>query len=91
LRQRKEGVFKEGYIIGMDTNIVFEAQMTVEDTLKLQPKIWMVFMSRQMSCSGCFMQRFCTLQDVAATYQISLPKLLEDLNKGSQTQSYLKG
>ncbi|HXD08654.1 MAG TPA: hypothetical protein VN653_01225 [Anaerolineales bacterium] len=75
----------------MDTNIVFQAYMTVEDTLKLQPEIWTVFMRHRMSCSGCYMQRFCTLQDVAATYQISLQNLLEDLNKGSQTKSYLKG
>lgn len=77
--------------MSMDTNIVFQAHTTVEDVLKLQPEIWTVFMRHRTSCSGCYMQRFCTLQDVAATYQISLQKLLEDLNKGPQTKSYLKG
>jgi len=32
---------------------------------------------------GCFMQQFCTLKDVAATYQISLEQLIDEIRNAS--------
>jgi len=68
-----------GYFVGMDTNIVLLAEMTVEDVLRKWPETWTVFMSKRTECVGCFMQRFCTLQDVAETYQISVEDLTGEL------------
>jgi hybrid cluster-associated redox disulfide protein len=63
----------------MDTNIALQANMTVEDVLRKWPETWTVFMSKRTDCVGCFMQRFCTLQDVAETYQISVEVLTREL------------
>jgi hybrid cluster-associated redox disulfide protein len=56
-----------------------QAQLTVEDILKKWPQAYAVFNSRNTACVGCMLQRFCTLQDVAETYNISLPNLVVDL------------
>jgi len=56
-----------------------QAQFTVEDILKKWPQAYAVFNSRNTACVGCMLQRFCTLQDVAETYNISLPNLVVDL------------
>jgi hybrid cluster-associated redox disulfide protein len=57
----------------------FQAQQTVEDILKTFPHLMSVFRKHGTDCVGCFMQRFCTLQDVAETYEIELQALLCDL------------
>jgi hypothetical protein len=62
----------------MDTQI-FHAQLTVEDVLKKWPETFSVFRSRNTDCIGCLLQRFCTLQDVAETYEIALQDLIVDL------------
>jgi hypothetical protein len=69
----------------MDTD-----QLTVETILKKWPQSYTIFRDRNTGCIGCFLQRFCTLQDVAATYRVSLPELKRDLetcaNQNSQPQ-----
>jgi len=62
----------------MDTQI-FHAQLTVEEILKKWPETFSVFRSRNTDCIGCLLQRFCTLQDVAETYEIELQDLIGDL------------
>jgi hybrid cluster-associated redox disulfide protein len=62
----------------MDTQI-FHAQLTVEEILKKWPETFSVFRSRNTDCIGCLLQRFCTLQDVAETYEIELQDLTGDL------------
>ena len=62
----------------MDTQIL-HAQLTVEDILKKWPLTFSVFRSRNTDCVGCLLQRFCTLQDVAETYEVSLQELARDL------------
>jgi len=63
----------------MDTNNILQAQMTVEEVLKKWPETWVIFKREKTYCIGCFMQRFCTLQEVAEAYQISLQDLLGEL------------
>jgi hybrid cluster-associated redox disulfide protein len=62
----------------MDTQI-FQAQDTVEDTLKRWPLAMRVFRKHRTNCIGCLLQRFCTLKDVAETYEVDLNDLLQDL------------
>jgi hybrid cluster-associated redox disulfide protein len=62
----------------MNTQIL-PAQMTVEDILKKWPQAYAIFNTRNTACVGCMLQRFCTLQDVAETYLISLSDLVVDL------------
>jgi hypothetical protein len=62
---------------------VIHIRTTVEEMLAIQPNSYSVFLNRKTNCIGCFLQRFCTLQDVAETYQISLHDLITDLEKHS--------
>ncbi len=54
-------------------------QMTVDQMLKNWPRAFSVLMKYKTKCPGCFMQQFCTLKDVAETYQISIEKLIEEI------------
>jgi len=82
---RKEGICKKGYLTSMDTN-----QLTVEELLKKWPQSYTIFRDRKTGCIGCLLQRFCTLQDVAETYNLSLQDMKRDLelcvNQNSQNQ-----
>ena len=49
--------------------------LTVEDVLQKWPQSFSVFLKNKTKCPGCYLQHFCTLKDVAETYQI-LPKEL---------------
>jgi hypothetical protein len=62
----------------MDTQII-HAQLTVEDILKKWPLAFWVFRNRNTDCVGCLLQRFCTLQNVAETYELSLQDMARDL------------
>jgi len=62
----------------MDTQI-FHAQLNVEEILKKWPQTYSVFRNRNTDCVGCLLQRFCSLQDVADTYEIELQDLATDL------------
>lgn len=54
-------------------------QITVDKVLQNWPRAFSVFMKHKTKCVGCFMQQFCTLKDVAATYQISAEKLKKEI------------
>jgi hybrid cluster-associated redox disulfide protein len=86
LRWRKEGFFTIVYIRGMDTPTI-HIHMTVDEVLKKWPSAFSVFMRNKTKCVGCFLQQFCTLRDVAETYQISEEQLIEELKFVSNEQS----
>ena len=67
----------------MDTNAL-HIQVTVNQVLQNWPRAFAVFMKNKTKCPGCFMQQFCTLKDVAETYQISAEKLMEEIIKVSE-------
>ena len=70
------------YLWGMDETRI-ELQLTVDKLLQTWPQAFSVFMKNKTKCVGCFMQQFCTLKDVAETYQLSLEKLIEELRNVS--------
>jgi hybrid cluster-associated redox disulfide protein len=70
-------------IFGAMDVLMIDIQLTVDKVLQRWPKTFSVFMKNKTKCVGCFMQHFCTLQDVAETYQLSLEKLIEDLENTS--------
>lgn len=65
----------------METKTILQPLMTVEEVLKKSPDSFVVFMNRKTKCVGCLLQRFCTLQDVSATYQIPLQELIAELEE----------
>ena len=57
----------------------FDLQLTVDKVLQRWPQAYSAFMKQKTKCVGCFMQQFCTLKDVAATYELSLEALIDDI------------
>jgi hypothetical protein len=64
----------------MDTPLL-HTQLTVEDILKNWPQTYLVFRNRNTDCVGCLLQRFCSIQDVAESYELSTQDLICDLEK----------
>ena len=62
----------------METQLL-SAQFTVEDILTKWPLAFSIF--RNTDCVGCLLQRFCTLKDVAETYEVELQDLTKDLEQ----------
>lgn len=61
--------------------------LTVDEVLQQWPQAFSVFMQNKTKCVGCFMQQFCTLKDVAETYQISPEKLIEEIEYVSNEEN----
>jgi hybrid cluster-associated redox disulfide protein len=67
----------------MDTTTI-HTHMTVDEVLQQVPGAFSVFLRNKTKCVGCFMQQFCTLKDVAETYQIRLETLIEQIENLSE-------
>ena len=65
---------------------MIDLQLTVDKVLQKWPQVFTVFMKHQTKCVGCFMQQFCTLKDVAATYGLSLETLIDEIIKASNEE-----
>lgn len=70
----------------MDTPTL-HIHLTVDEVLRQWPSAFSVFMKNKTKCPGCFMQQFCTLKDVAETYQISPEELMAEIESVSQDLS----
>ena len=57
-----------------------QSHWTVDETIQRKPESSYVFIKYRTQCVGCFLQRFCTIKDVAEIYQVDLEKFLKDLN-----------
>jgi hybrid cluster-associated redox disulfide protein len=60
-----------------------DSHLTVSEVLQNWPQTFSVFMKHKTKCVGCFMQQFCTLKDVAETYQIPLQELILEIENVS--------
>ena len=78
----KTGCCNPGIVGDMDAK-VFDLQLTVDKVLQRWPQAFSVFMKHKTKCVGCFMQQFCTLKDVAETYQLSLETLIDDIKNAA--------
>lgn len=58
---------------------MIDIHLTVEEVLQRWPRAFSVFMKNKTKCPGCFMQHFCTLKDVAETYQVSCETLVDEI------------
>jgi hybrid cluster-associated redox disulfide protein len=67
----------------MDTLTIYP-NLTVDEVLQKCPRAFQVFLKNKTRCPGCFMQQFCTLKDVAETYQLSVEKLIDELEQVSE-------
>ena len=62
---------------------------TVAEALRTAGRVQQVFIRRRTACVGCSLARFCSLQDVAATYELDLEALLRELEQAADTRTQL--
>jgi hypothetical protein len=75
--------FSQSGIFGaMDTPTI-HIHLTVDEVLQRWPRAFSIFTRKKTKCPGCFMQQFCTLKDVAVTYQISPEDLVAEIENVS--------
>lgn len=58
---------------------MIDPQWTVDRVLQEWTEAFSVFMKHRTKCVGCFMQPFCTLQEVAETYRLPLEQLIDEI------------
>jgi hybrid cluster-associated redox disulfide protein len=80
LRLSKEEFCVCVYCWHMNEETQIQSHWTVEEVLRRKPKTAHVFVKNRTQCVGCYLQKFCTMQDVAEIYQLNLKKILKDLN-----------
>jgi len=68
----------------------FNSQITVHEVLSKWPYSHPAFAKLKTKCIGCLLQKFCTLRDVAQTYQISFDELIEELEKHILTTNHIQ-
>ena len=64
----------------MNEDDQIQSHWTVDETLRRKPETSHVFIKYRTQCVGCYMQKFCTIKDVAEIYQVNLDELLKSLN-----------
>ena len=74
----------------MDRNR-FQLQQSVHETLSECPSAAKAFLALKTQCIGCYLARFCSLQDVANTYHIPAQTLLGELEEAAnESQTSLR-
>ena len=68
------------YILCMNEDLKIQSHWTVDETLRQKSETSRVFVKHRMQCVGCYMQKFCTIKDVAEIYQVNLNEFLKSLN-----------
>jgi hypothetical protein len=58
---------------------IFQLHQSVQETLSQHPGASRAFLTLQTECVGCYLARFCSLEDVARTYGILPENLLREL------------
>lgn len=76
----KRNFSQTGIFGAMDTHNLL-TQLTVEAVLNKWPKTFTVFRNRNTDCIGCLLQKFCSIQDVAETYEVPTQDLINDFEK----------
>lgn len=69
----------------MDTVTLLQPEMTVEYVLKTWPSAFTIFVHGKPECIGCFLQKFCTLREVADAYEVSPEEFVEELERHVRT------
>ncbi len=61
-----------------------QLHQSVDELLNTWPETASVFLGLKTTCVGCYLARFCTLADVAATYDLTTDYLIEKMELASQ-------
>lgn len=68
----------------MDARNPTQSQMTVAEAFASFQGAANVFLVLRTDCVGCYLERFCTLEDVAREYKLPLQNLLDKLRESEQ-------
>jgi hybrid cluster-associated redox disulfide protein len=68
-------------------DLLFSANTIVDQALGQSPLIVKVFIQNETACVGCYLARFCTLEDVAKTYGLSLDHFIKELRQIGPSQN----
>jgi hybrid cluster-associated redox disulfide protein len=60
-------------------NASITSDWTVREVLKACPETEQVFFHLNTNCVGCWLQRFCTLQDVCEAYTLEMDEVMNSL------------
>ncbi len=63
------------------TSVRVRPDLQVDELLRQVPAAGQVFIHLHTGCVGCPFARFCTLEDVAATYGLDCKKMLRALRE----------
>jgi len=63
------------------------SDLIIANVLDRWPETIDVFIERRMSCPGCYLSRFDTLEDAAETYGLAEDAFLEELNRAAHPES----
>jgi hypothetical protein len=66
----------------MDVSIC--VKRTVAEVLESYPQASAAFLALKTNCAGCHLARFCTLEDVARTYELASHDLIDTLQGTAQ-------
>jgi len=64
-----------------------QIDQSVQEVLKKWPRTASVFRELRTACIGCYLARFCTLEEVAATYHLQTQTLLKNLVEAIQIRN----
>ena len=64
-----------------EEQVVITADLSVADLLAKWPQALQWFLSHQMSCVGCSMASFDTLEEVAVNYDIPISEVISGLRQ----------
>lgn len=56
---------------------------TVSEILRVFPEAKRVFLEHKTLCFGCYMDRFCTVSDVARVYNLDAETLVHELQQSA--------
>jgi hypothetical protein len=70
---------------------VLSGDSTVAQALEAAPEIGRVLISRHTACVGCYMARFCTLQDSASAYGLAWDGFMSEIKTAASNPTLNNG
>jgi hypothetical protein len=78
LRWREEDICKNRFHKVMSANL--SKNWSVQQTLEHYPNAISIFIRLKINCIGCWLEQFCTLEEVSGYYGIPIETLLDYLH-----------
>jgi len=66
-----------------------QLHQSVHEVLANWPETARVFQAFKTTCVGCYLARFCTLADVAATYHLPIETVMDEMQNATRNSKTL--